>query len=154
MLINKNIDVDLIPPISSSESINQLLSENLVNEKSILIPGSKLSNSNLYNLLEAKGAMVDFIAVYENNIPNIVKPAIQKDIIDLVIFTSPSTFYNFISIFEIDNLQKYFTDRTIAAIGSVTKESIESKNLEVQIVPKEYNLVSLTKEIENYYKLN
>ena len=158
VLLGNGIDVDLIPISSSSESINELLSNKLVNEKSILIPGSRLSKADLFNSLEMKGAMVDFIVVYENRIPkNIESKVLDKTInteIDLFIFTSPSTFYNFVSLFNVDDVESFFATKSIAAIGPVTKEAIEKENLSVNIIPSEYNLNSLTTEIKNYYKLN
>ncbi len=157
LLLNNNIDVDLIPPNSSSESIDELLTANLINGKSVLIPGSLLSKTDLVNSLESKGAMVDFIAIYENNIPKNISDnslkAIEKKNIDLLVFTSPSTFYNFISIFKIENPQQYFANKKIATIGTVTKGAIEKENLHVDIVPQNFNLDSLTRAIKNYYKL-
>ncbi len=158
ILIENSIDVDLIPLNSSSESLDELLTEKLVNEKSILIPGSRLSKADLFNSLEMKGAMVDFIVVYENGVPNNIASnafdAVASRDINLFVFTSPSTFYNFVSLFNIDDVSLYFTNKVIAAIGPVTKEAIEKENLSVNIIPSEYNLNSLTTEIENYYKLN
>lgn len=158
LLISKNIDVDLIPKSSSSKSLNELLTENLVSTKSILIPCSRLSKVDLSTSLESKGAMVDFIVVYENLIPKNISTDLMYNIlktnIDLYIFTSPSTFYNFISIVEITDSPNYFANKLIASIGPVTTEAIEKHNVKVNIEPHEYNLSSLTKEILEYYKLN
>lgn len=158
VLLENNIDVDLIPASSSSASINELLSDKLVDKKSILIPGSRLSKVDLFNSLEMKGAMVDFIVVYENrilkNVENEVLDSIINAGIDLFVFTSPSTFYNFVSLFNVDDVESFFANKSIAAIGPVTKEAIGKENLEVNIMPGEYNLNSLTREIEKYYKLN
>jgi uroporphyrinogen-III synthase len=158
LLLSNNIDVDIIPSNSSSKSIDMLLTSNLVKGKSILIPGSKLSKVDLLNSLEDKGAMVDFVAIYENGIPqNISAKSIEKvkmDDLNLLVFTSPSTFHNFLSIFKIDNTQQYFANKNIATIGSVTKEAIENEKLSVDIIPQEFNLNSLINEIMNYYKIN
>ncbi|PIQ08927.1 MAG: hypothetical protein COW71_09175 [Ignavibacteriales bacterium CG18_big_fil_WC_8_21_14_2_50_31_20] len=157
-LIDKQIDVDFIPHNSSSQNLKEILTVNLVKNKSILIPCSRLSKDDLSVSLEAKGAMVDFIVVYENKIPeNIPTELMQKVLkleIDMFIFTSPSTFYNFISIFEITESPNYFFNKIIASIGPVTTETIKKHNLKVNIEPSEYNLKSLTEEILNYYKLN
>lgn len=158
ILLKNNIDVDLIPENSSSVSLDRLLNESLVRDKSILIPGSKLSKVDLLNSLESKGAMVDFVAVYDNITPNNILEAEKKSItemnFDLFIFTSPSTFYNFISIFEINNVIDFFSGKLIAAIGPVTAEAIQKHELKVNIMPSEYNLSSLTNEIINYYKID
>jgi uroporphyrinogen-III synthase len=158
LLLKNNIDVDLIPHSSSSESIDALLTSALINNKLILIPGSNLSKTDLFNSLESKGALVDFVAIYDNVVPENISQSfinrINLDDFDLFVFTSPSTFYNFVSIFKIENVLQFFAQKTIATIGPVTKEALQKDNLEVQIVPNEYNLTSLTKEIKNYYKLN
>ena len=158
ILLENEIDVDLIPTNSSSESLNKLLSNKLVNNKSILIPGSRLSKADLFNSLEEKGAMVDFIVVYENRLPkNIKRRVLEKVIeteIDLFVFTSPSTFYNFVSLFNIDIIESFFAKKHIATIGPITKGAIEKENLHVNIMPNEYNLNSLATEIKNYYKLD
>ncbi|MCF6268685.1 MAG: uroporphyrinogen-III synthase [Melioribacteraceae bacterium] len=158
VLLNNNIDVDLISNNSSSESLDELLTEKLVSKKTILIPGSRLSRVNLFNSLKVKGAMVDFITIYENEIPekisNIEKEKIRNTKINLIVFTSPSTFYNFVSIFNVDDVKEYFSDKVIATLGPVTKRALEQENLSVEILPSKYNLNSLTTEIRNYYKLN
>ncbi len=157
-LLNNSIDVDLMPNNSSSKKLDELLTEKIVNKKSILIPGSDLAKVDLANSLKSKGAYVDFVVVYGNVIPrNITKASIDKiDIsnMDLLIFTSPSTFYNFLKIFEIDDVEGFFKTKIIATIGEVTNDAIERKGIKVDIMPSEYNLTSLTNEIIKYYKLN
>ena len=158
LLLKNNIDIDLIPQSSSSESIDGMLTTSLINKKSILIPGSNLSKADLFSSLESKGALVDFVAIYDNVVPeNIPQSFIEKinlDDFDLFVFTSPSTYFNFVNIFKIENVLHFFSHKTIAAIGPVTKEALQKDNLEVKIVPSEYNLTALTNEIINYYKLN
>jgi len=158
ILLSNNIDVDLISNNSSSESLDELLTEKLVSKKTILIPGSRISRVNLLNSLKTKGAMVDFITIYENEIPenlsNIEKKTIWNTKINLIVFTSPSTFHNFVSLFNIIDVEHYFSNKVIAALGPVTKEALEKENLNVKILPNKYNLNSLTTEIINYYKLN
>lgn len=157
-LLSNGIDVDLIPSNSSSLKLGELLTKKIVNKKSIFIPCSDLAKVDLSNSLKSKGAYVDSVVVYKNVIPryltktNIAK--IDTTNMDLLIFTSPSTFHNFLQIFRIDNEKDFFKTKTIAAVGKVTKNEIEKKCLKVDIIPSEYNLNSLTAEIKNYYKLN
>lgn len=157
LLLKNNIDVDLIPQNSSSESIDRMLTSALVNNKYILIPGSNLSKADLFNSLESKGALVDFVAIYDNVVPTGI---VQKEIerynpsdFELFIFTSPSTYYNFINIFKIKNVAQFFSNKTIATIGPVTEHALIKDNLEIKIVPNEYNLTALINEINKYYKL-
>ena len=73
----------------------------------------------------------------------------------MFIFTSPSTFENFLQIASKlvgTNPVKYFTGYDVAAIGPTTRAAIESRNVEVNIMPKEYTLEGLTKAIIEYYR--
>jgi uroporphyrinogen III methyltransferase/synthase len=70
---------------------------------------------------------------------------------DLFIFTSPSTFENFVSILGITIPAKYFTDFDIAAIGPTTKAAIEARGVKVDIMPPEFTMDGLVKAVINYY---
>jgi uroporphyrinogen III methyltransferase/synthase len=69
----------------------------------------------------------------------------------LFIFTSPSTFENFLQIADVKNPFQYFSKYDIAAIGPTTKEAIESKKVKVKILPDEFTIHGLTKKIVEYY---
>ena len=157
-LMRNNIDVDLIPSASSSESIDVLLSKNLVDGKSVLIPGSKISKADLFQALVNKGAAVDFVAVYDNQLPGKVPEDIKEktdsNFFNLFVFTSPSTFNNFIKLFEIGNPRSYFADKDIAVIGPVTERAITERNIKVAIKPDKFNLTALKNEIINFYGLD
>jgi len=71
--------------------------------------------------------------------------------VDLFIFTSPSTFENFLQIANIKNPFQYFNRFDIAAIGPTTKEAIESKKVKVNVLPDEFTINGLTKKIVDYY---
>ena len=69
---------------------------------------------------------------------------------DLFIFTSPSTFENFLKILKINNPVQYFNGYDIAAIGPTTKTAIENRNVHVNILPGEYTIDGLAKAIIDF----
>lgn len=148
-----NIDV----PIQNSSSgiFTYFLNKYLI-DKLILIPGSKISNLWYVDRLKTNGADVKFIPVYDNIATKRdelleVLEQINKSKIDLFIFTSPSAFNNLVEIERINDINKYFNDKIIAAIGDVTKKGIEEKGLKVDIVPENFNFNDLIKSIEKFY---
>ncbi len=153
---NKGFKILLMPEKSSSNSLNEFLDKEKVFGKKILIPGSKIANPELRNSLLTKGAAVDFIPVYNTVSADDYSEAtiekIKNSLFDLIVFTSPSTFDNFVKLLKLKNIQSFFERQSIASIGPVTKREIEKRNLTVNILPENYNIKSLIKEIIKFYK--
>ena len=106
--------------------------------------------------LKELGAIIKSVPVYNVAIPsgdNLKQSLQQLDSshIDLFIFTSPSTFENFLQIANIKNPFQYFSRYNIAAIGPTTKDAIEAKKVKVKILPDEFTINGLTKKIVEYY---
>jgi uroporphyrinogen-III synthase len=106
--------------------------------------------------LKNLGAIIKSVPVYNVAIPtgDSLKPNLQlleSSEIDLFIFTSPSTFENFLQIVDIKNPFQYFSKYDVAAIGPTTKEAIEAKKVKVKILPEEFTINGLTKKIVEYY---
>ncbi len=150
-----SFDIDEPKLNSSSGILNYFLERDLDNKK-ILIPGSKISNLWYVERLKLNGADVIFVPIYDNILPNKEElnkslSEIDKSNINLFIFNSPSAFNNFMEVLEINNISQYFENIKIAAIGVVTKNAIEEKGLKVDIVPENYNYEELIKSIKQYY---
>ncbi|HVO73699.1 MAG TPA: uroporphyrinogen-III synthase, partial [Ignavibacteriaceae bacterium] len=153
----KNIPVKLIPKDFSSRGLLNELSSYDLKEKIIFIPRSAIGRNELPEGLESMGAVVKTAPVYNVTVPayETVKPYIEKlegCKPDLFIFTSPSSFENFLSILNISNPVEYFKMLTVAAIGPTTKESIEKRQVKVDIIPSEYSVEGLVTAIINYYR--
>ena len=65
---------------------------------------------------------------------------------DVFIFTSPSTFENFLLIMNINNPVSYFKNYDVAAIGPTTKSAIENSKVKVSIMPDEFTIKGLGKQ--------
>jgi uroporphyrinogen-III synthase len=154
-----NIPVNIIPEIFSVGGIIKALSAYEIKDKIIFIPGSEIARKELPEKLKERGANVISVTTYKVCIP--AQRIIDRNVEllksakpDLFIFTSPSSFKNFLDIMKISNPGKYFDVFKIAAIGPSTKEEIESQNLKAEIVSTEHTMDNLAEEIKNYYLSN
>ena len=154
-----NIPINIIPRNFSSEGVIFELLKFRLNKKVIFIPRSAIGREELPGNLEELGAVIKAIPVYNVAVPSeeCLAPYIEnlkKSTPDLFIFTSPSTFENFLQILKITNPSGYFEKSAIAAIGPTTKSAIENRNLNIDVMPEEYTIDGLANAIVNYYKMN
>lgn len=151
-----SINVSIVPDKFSAEGVIEALSKYNLKNKVVFIPRSAIGREELPLGLKELGAIIKSVPVYNVAIPagDTVKQNLQQlesSDVDLFIFTSPSTFENFLQIAGIKNPYQYFNRFDIAAIGPTTKEAIESKKVRVNIMPDEFTLNGLTKKIVEYY---
>jgi uroporphyrinogen-III synthase len=151
-----NIPVHIIPKTFSSSGVIEELIHYDLRKKLIFIPRSAIGREELPESLEALGAEIKTAPVYNISLPAEDKIKNNIEILnkaqpDLFIFTSPSTFENFLKILKINNPVQYFNGYDIAAIGPTTKTDIENKNVHVNIMPAEYTIDGLAKSIIEYY---
>ncbi len=151
-----NINVNIVPDKFSAEGVIEALSKYNMKNKVVFIPRSAIGREELPMGLKELGAIIKSVPVYNVAIPsgeNVRTNLQQLDStkVDLFIFTSPSTFENFLQIADVKNPFQYFGKFDIAAIGPTTKEAIESKKVKVKILPDEFTINGLTKKIVEYY---
>ena len=151
-----NINVSIVPDKFSAEGVIETLSKYNLKNKVVFIPRSAIGREELPLGLKNLGAIIKSVPVYNVAIPsgdNLQQrlQLLDSSEVDLFIFTSPSTFENFLQIVDVKNPFQYFSKFDIAAIGPTTKEAIESKKVKVKILPDEYTINGLTKKIVEYY---
>jgi len=151
-----NINVNIIPEKFSSEGVVEALSKYNLKNKVVFIPRSAIGREGLPMGLKELGAVIKSVPIYNVAIPSNENlksnlHLLESSKIDLFIFTSPSTFENFLQIADIKTPFQYFSQFDVAAIGPATKEAIESKKVKVKILPDEYTINGLTKKIVEYY---
>ena len=152
-----NVPVNIIPKKFSGEGVISELSKFDFKNKTIFIPQSEIGREELPEELEARGAILKVAPVYNVALPDreTIKDRIDelKNIQpDLFIFTSPSTFKNYLQILDITNPARYFREYDIAAIGPTTRAAIENRNVRVTIMPDEYTINGLVKATLEYYR--
>lgn len=153
------IPVHIIPKKFSGEGVVEALSKYDLKNKTVFIPRSALGREDLPRGLADLGAIIKTVPVYNISLPSKenISESIKKlstDKPDLFIFTSPSTFDNFLQIMNIDNPVNYFRGFDVAAIGPTTLSAIENKKVKVNIMPDEYTIQGLVKKVIEYYKNN
>ncbi len=152
------IKVDILPEVYSSKGLIKIFSKFELNGKKIFIPSSSLSNGELKLGLTELGAKVDLIHVYDVVSSDLSELRKEYEKIinrqpDIYIFTSPSSFNNFIGLIKINDISNYFVNKIICAIGSTTEKAVERYGLSVHIVPKTYSLSGVSEAIIKYFQL-
>jgi len=122
----------------------------------ILIPRAKEARETIPEEMEKLGASVRLITAYETVIEEEegfeIKEIIQEKKLDLITFTSSSTVKNFIAKIEKLNIKKSDLNNTkFAAIGPITAKTAQKYGLKVEIMPDEYTIDGLVREIVKYY---
>jgi len=140
----------MIPKEFKAEGIVKLIEDNWdrFKGKSILIPQAKVGRNIILKHFEDKKINIKTVPVYETigNTPENkeeVRKMLNSKQIETVVFTSPSTFYNFLKIFD----KEIFKNVKIAVIGETTKKAVEKEGLKVDIMPEKFTFEELSKLI-------
>ncbi|MFA6026814.1 MAG: uroporphyrinogen-III synthase [Ignavibacteriaceae bacterium] len=156
--LENQIKVDLVPEDFSALGLLKIFAIEPLENKTVLLPRSAIGRDEFREGLKRFGATVKTIAVYDILIPK--KESVAEEIekirtnkIDWYLFTSPSTYQNFLALLEISNPAEFFRKSKIAAIGPTTKEAIERTKVRVDVVPKKFAVTHAIASIENYYTI-
>ena len=151
-----NIKVDIVPKKFSGEGVVEELSKYDLKDKLVFIPRSAIGREDLPKGLEELGAKIVTIPVYNVSLPS--TESTQQNIEqlnstkpDVFIFTSPSTFENFLLIMNINNSVSFFKNYDVAAIGPTTMSAIENSKVKVSIMPDEYTIKGLANKMIEFY---
>lgn len=154
--ISNGFRVDFQPRYSSSDALLEELKFMDLLGRKIFIPTSSLANLKQFSALENHGATITTIPIYMNSVNDEVH--LEKELkilkgtsIDLFIFTSPSTFHGLIEILKIKNPKKYFENKITAVIGPVTEKAVRDIGVTPTIVPNNFSMNYLIKEIIEFY---
>lgn len=151
------IKVDMIPENFSAKGILEMFEQYDLNNKNILIPSSIIARNELREGLTARNANVFPIPVYSTIMPEFsdIKNElldVKESNVDLFIFTSPSTYNNYLKLADVEEPASYFEKSNIAAIGTITKSAIEDTGVKVDITPHQFTMNDLIDEIVKFYK--
>lgn len=152
------IYVHMIPEEYSAKGLLKKFSELNISGKKILIPCSSLSRDELNSGLVEQGALVSTIKIYDvvqndiNDLQNEYEK-ITASKPDIFVFTSPSSFSNFLIMMNIENTNEYFGKSLICAIGITTESSIRKAGLVVNIVPDTFSLHGVSEAIIKYFQV-
>lgn len=133
------------------------LKEVIRTDEKVLFPQSEIGNDLIENVLSQAGIQIHRVPVYNVDIPQIEDVAeeikkINEREVDLFVFTSPSTFNNFLKLLKIQSPLQYFENKIVAAIGPTTRKHIESYGIKVQIEPEQSTFEKLIEHIIKYFE--
>lgn len=148
------LNVDIIPDNYQAEAVVSLLIRRKIKGKKILLPRAKVARDVIPKELTKMGAKIDVVEAYRT-----IKPKKLDKLneiyglknIDVITFTSSSTAKNFVEIVGKRRSQKLLKDVSIAAIGPITKKTVEDFGLNVDIVPRSYTMRGLTNAIVKHF---
>jgi len=154
-----NLNVNLIPSTYNAKELINTFSNIEVKDKTFVIPKSKIGREELIDELIKRNATVKAFDIYDTVFPS--QDEIQINIkklnetkVDWFVFTSPSTFNNFIKIMNIKNPSEYFSDFKIAVIGTTTQKELEKHNVKTDVIPTEFSMEGIAEGILNFYQQN
>lgn len=146
------------PERFNSQFLTNELKKILKWEDKVLLPQSEIANNNVEKELFKIGIDVQSFPVYNVDIPDLediidqIKIINEKEI-DVYVFSSPSTFSNFLRLMKIENPKLFFNNKTIAVIGPTTRNYIEKFGIKVNIEPVQSTYESLIEAIINYFQM-
>ena len=152
------INVNILPDEFNAKGLLRKLSLINLTGKSILIPGSMISRDELRTGLMELGANVKSVPIYnvvKNNIEELYEEInnLKKRKPDVFLFTSPSSFENYLSIAGVEHISNYFEGSLIAAIGTTTENAIRDFNLTVNIVPHIFTIEGASEAIIRFFNI-
>lgn len=149
----RGIEPDFIPERyvaeSAAEGILALFGGDMTG-RSVLLPRAREARDVLPNTLEAAGADVDILPVYETlpagDRKEEVLAMLEAGEIQCITFGSSSTVTNFLSLIPAETLKRY-PDVKLACIGPVTAATLQKAGLQCHIQPADYTIPGLVAEL-------
>lgn len=153
-----NLEVSLVPAEFSAAGLLKEFSKINVIDKKIFIPSSSLSRKDLNVGLAELGAEVTSVPTYEvleNDLNGLSDELtqIQNERPDIFVFTSPSSFGNYLSLLKIEDAESYFYKAVICSIGKTTEAAINAYGINVNIVPELFSLRGVEEAIKKYFRV-
>lgn len=154
-LKNAGLSADLMPADFRAEGLIEEFSRRDITGARILIPRAKEAREILPEALRKMDAQITIAPVYQN-VPakpavDDIKKAFAAGRIDLITFTSGSTFKNFAALLDRDadvsQISQIIGRAKIAAIGPVTAEAVAKAGLAADIMPKNSTIPALIQAI-------
>ncbi|MFQ6069639.1 MAG: uroporphyrinogen-III synthase [Candidatus Aminicenantales bacterium] len=150
-LQEKNLKVNFISSIFTGAEFAREFVEKFPGIKGkVLRPVSTHAPREMEKVLRKLGIEVDTVSLYEPVPPSYTEDRIQKlkeESFQGIIFTSPSSWYNFKHIFGHDYSQ-LLKDKIIGAIGPTTAKVLEKDGYDKYLMPEKYTLANVIKKME------
>lgn len=143
-----------IPSEYVAEQFVQEFVSNLEKGQHILIVKGNRSREYLAEELKASGFQVEEAVLYETYFPNeseeLLVEEVNKNDLDVLLFTSSSTAHHFMQIIKKYHLVDKLRSCMVISIGPITTETLESYGLHVTITANPYTTDSILNHLVQY----
>ena len=154
-LQERHLKAHLVPEDFRGEGLLKSFPEDLTGIR-ILLPRAQSGNDLLPDTLRERGARVDIIPVYRNEIPGAggeeLRVLLAAGTIDCITLTSGSTARNLILMLEVPHPVELLSEPAIAVIGPVTRKAVIALGLHVDIEPSTATIPALVNAIDQHFK--
>ncbi len=153
--MSHDINVKYVAKESNAGSLAKELAGQGLPKGAVLLPHSQIARQELQTELMKNGYDVYPLQVYENNIPpvQVIEEALKNinlNEIDWIVFSSPSTFTNFLRIIERHNLGEVLESKKLAAIGTTTARTMVESGFKADVVPEKPGFEEVSYAIARY----
>ena len=150
------LTVTTMPEKYSALDLAAAVGDESLKGKRYLFPRSDLGDDALVDNFRRRRAHVKSVVVYRTVRPDPegfdrVRSMLLRGEINVVAFTSPSTFGNFASFFSADEIDQLRPLTRIAAIGPATAAAIKQSRMAVDIFTEQASVASLVESICRYF---
>ena len=146
----------IVPTTFTSKHLAGEFKREALTGKRVLLFRSEIANDVLPRQLRSMGAQVTEVSGYTIRKPRVptakVKQLFKNGAIDLITFTSPSTFTNFVSLMKGEPVKQLLQGTRVAAIGPVTKKEIVQHGVRVAVTAAPHTVPHLLEDIIAYYR--
>jgi uroporphyrinogen III methyltransferase/synthase len=157
-LAKRGIQVDILPDEYRAEGLLRSFESINLQGGSLLLPAPQTGGRPiLKEHLPKMGVEVVKVPVYKNRLARLQDAPdfaafIKQDKLDLLSFTSPSTYKNFVSQLGTEKLSHLLdTGCRLAALGEVTSAAIVKTGFHVDIIPEKITIPAFHQAIVEYY---
>ncbi|MBW2091614.1 MAG: uroporphyrinogen-III synthase, partial [Deltaproteobacteria bacterium] len=148
------LQADLVPEEYAAEGLVRSLTSLGISGRKVLLARAARARAVLPEELEAAGAEVHEVTLYQTLPPEDLPPealnALERNELDLITFTSSSTVTNFMELLG-KRAQKVITGVKAACIGPITARTAREAGLNVVVEAAEYTILGLVTAIKAYY---
>ena len=153
------LKADGVPETYVAEGILEMMSNEALSGKRVLIPRALEAREILPDTLSERGAVVNVPPAYQTLLADVsdverIREAIASGRIEMVTFTSSSTVRNFAEMLGEDFIEASMGRVLIASIGPVTSETAREVGLEPHVEAEVSTIPGLARAIVDFYRFN
>ena len=153
-LLEYGIIADMVPTEFKAEGLLAMLKGHIMASAKVLLPRVQEARETLPKGLVAMGAKVDIVSLYQTVVGDAdgeqIKEKLEKDMLDLVTFTSSSTVTNLLKLLGTDGVN-LLSKVKVACIGPVTAQTCRDNGIKPVFTLENYTIDNFADAIEDFF---